>query len=83
MPDDMLPPNRRVRTRTHGGVAGKVREDLPMQMVRRDIFNHFEAKDLSESYDGNCSATQGRSREAGVSRKRESKLWVTVTRNRI
>ena len=29
----MLPPNRRVRTRTHGGVAGKVREDLPMQIL--------------------------------------------------
>jgi hypothetical protein len=29
----MFPPNRRVRIRTHGGVAGKVREDLPMQMA--------------------------------------------------
>ena len=26
----MCPPNRRVRTRTHGGVAGKDREILPM-----------------------------------------------------
>jgi hypothetical protein len=29
------PPNRRVRTRTHGGVGGKVCEDLPIQIVRQ------------------------------------------------
>src|ERR1700722_11388633 len=29
----LIPPNRRVRTRTHGGVTGKACESLPMSIL--------------------------------------------------
>ena len=34
---------RRVRTRMHGGVRGKVREDLPISIRLKDFLLHIEA----------------------------------------
>ena len=53
LPDRLLnQPNRRVRTRTHGGVTGKAREGSPMSIPRRDSNTKPSAPEDAGA--GNC-----------------------------